>query len=176
MRAIQCNRVPINAQTQTWSSPVDDKPTVPLANDWNCAKAHSFEIRTQQDSGTGRHSLLKLHNAALTPRTFEGTKIESRLLRLMMCLNMLWFPCGTVKRLTFARVDNQLLVSYLIQIPKATPAQLDRCRALSSPRRHPKRLCGMRTTRPRGNQFCWGLLPFGPCTLEDAEVRPPNSE
>jgi hypothetical protein len=25
MRAIQCNRVPIDAQTQTWSSPVDDE-------------------------------------------------------------------------------------------------------------------------------------------------------
>ena len=30
MRAIQCNRVPINAQTQTWSSPVDDEPQYDL--------------------------------------------------------------------------------------------------------------------------------------------------
>ena len=51
-----------------------------------------------------------------------------------MYLNTLLFPCGTVQNSSLSRtVDNQLLVSHLIQIPKAIPAHLDRCCALPSP-------------------------------------------
>ena len=136
----------------------------------------------------------------LTHRTFEGSKIEARLLRLnarqihlRRACWALWpydnrpvfkrvfgkrhfrtplfadgstgtlshqdavgdapnytlFPCRTVQNGSLWRtVDNQFIVSYLIQIPKTLRLKVNRCRALSSPRPPSARAVYVRT-RPQ---------------------------